>query len=174
LDEIVSNYDPVHLALPWAGTDFFIQINSMHRKIASALTPAGGRGREPASRSAGGCPRNNHLPDESLHDILSLYLDGHQDQTEPIKNLRTAIVALNTAILRFFAAVINIYNGHSGIRTLRALIKPGTISSLLSECQKWASDADVEAELCEQFANHTARAEMRERDKKMNPASRPA
>jgi hypothetical protein len=29
--DIISSYDPVHLALPWAGIKFLIQVNYIHR-----------------------------------------------------------------------------------------------------------------------------------------------
>jgi hypothetical protein len=97
----------------------------------------------------------------------TLHLDERQQETKAMENLRTAIVALYTAILRFFAAAIKIQNDHSGVRTLRALLNPDKISNLLGECQKWAGDVHVEAELCEQSASHAARGEMRERDEKL-------
>lgn len=93
-----------------------------------------------------------------IYEILYLSID--QPKSKAKDNLTSAVVATYTSILRFLAAANKTYSDNPALRTVRAIFSPDQVSGLLSECQKWAAEANIDADNCERSSNQSAREDL--------------
>ncbi|OCL12159.1 hypothetical protein AOQ84DRAFT_420820 [Glonium stellatum] len=151
--DIMVNYDPVHLALPWAGIRFLLQAAVAESQQMEALLV----GLDTTTYLVSRC---------QVYEIL--YLSGaSQQQTEAIINLKRILVMLYSTILGFFAAAAKLYRGKAGSRALSAILNPDKISGLTQKCHKLANEAHIEAENCERDVNRAARQDLHNSGEKL-------
>ncbi|RYP50136.1 hypothetical protein DL768_004253 [Monosporascus sp. mg162] len=145
IGDVVTSYDPAHMALPWAGIRFLIQATTAQGKRMEDLLV--------------GLETITYLINRfRIYEIL--YLGTEQSQTQAKGNLAQAVVAVYAAILRFLTSATNGYQDGVAAQALRATFSPDDVSDLLAECQKWALEANTEADNCERTCNQVVRADL--------------
>ncbi|RYP42504.1 hypothetical protein DL767_000192 [Monosporascus sp. MG133] len=145
IGDVVASYDPAHMALPWAGIRFLIQATAAQGKQMEDLLV---------------CLETITYLINRFRIYEILYLGTEQPQAQARDNLTEAVVAAYAAILRFLASAANGYQDGVAARALRATFSPDGVSDLLAECQKWALEANVEADNCERTRSEVVRADL--------------
>ena len=98
IGDIIVQYDPVHAALPWAGFRFLLQLCVSKQENVDAILVG-------LEKTA------------CLIDRCAIYESLCTDDSAASKNLEKSILRLYTAILKFFAKGIKVFNGiqYSGV-----------------------------------------------------------
>jgi ankyrin repeat domain-containing protein 50 len=106
-----------------------------------------------------------------IYEILYLYSKqsgqavAHLELAETsvelaVANLKSALVVLYAAMLRFLAMAIRLCEKSPGKRAIHGILNPDQVVSFVQECQTLETRVDNEASNCERTCSHTTREKL--------------
>ena len=138
IGDIISNFDPVHAGLPWAGVRFLLQVSINDSEQMGALLA----GLEKVAYLLSRC---------KVYELL--YLQGkpsdQEDSTWALDNLKETMVSLYAAVLRFLAKAIMLYDKRTLSRTFHGTFRPLEIANILKEFQSLEDRLGLDTSSCE-------------------------
>ena len=193
---VAANFDPVHVALPWAGVRFLLQVRvesvalTEMKLILKQMTVA-------ESQQMGalliGVEKVTYLINRcKIYEILYLRdkrsgqavadLEPAETNPEPamenpesamvnlepaVANLESAIVTLYAAMLRFLSTANQLYDKNVAARAIHGILNPDKVVSFVDECQSLERRVDIEASNCERTYSRAKLGECGERLKQL-------
>jgi hypothetical protein len=144
IGDVVSDIDPVHIGLPWAGIRTLLSMAVADSEQMKALAS----GMEHAL-----CIVNR----------LRAYFEyfQHLPLTLTTENLQNSLVVLYAHILRFLAQAFKIYSMKAGHRVLKAIWQESEISAFECQCAKLEQQTEFEAANCDRELSATQQVQAR-------------
>ena len=194
--DVAANFDPVHVALPWAGVRFLLQVRvesvalTEMKLILKKMTVA-------ESQQMGalliGVEKVTYLINRcKIYEILYLRdkrsgqavadLEPAETNPEPamrnpesavvnlepaVANLESALVTLYAAMLRFLSTANQLYGKNVAARAIHGILNPDKVASFVGECQSLEERVDIEASNCERTYSRAKLGECGERLKQL-------
>ena len=133
IGDIITQYDPTHLALPWAGARFvLICMLSYDESMQVAAESV-----ETTARIMHRC---------SVYELL------YTPETVGVEvrhGFEVALVDLYGGLLHLLVRLGQFLNKNTAFRSASAILNPGSLQTLLSDVQKLESESDKEAQVCQ-------------------------
>ncbi|KAI9783442.1 MAG: hypothetical protein M1816_001366 [Peltula sp. TS41687] len=141
IGDFVMAFDQVHLALPWAGVKTLLSVWTStdvdvgDEQMGSLLMRV-----EITTRLINRCK----IYEAYLHAVL----------VNPAStNLRSSLVKLYTAILRFLAKANQLLDKNTGRRAVYAFLRPNIVADFVKQCSELGEEVDTDARNCWQEYN---------------------
>ncbi|EXJ95094.1 hypothetical protein A1O1_00213 [Capronia coronata CBS 617.96] len=143
--DVVSNADPIHVGLPWAGIRLLLEAATSEKSQMAALL----LGLETALY---------------LSNRLQAYMTYMATLPPSLTrgNLESCLIEFHALILRFLGKAIRLYQKGSITRVFDAFWRVEDVSTFEDECHKMANRADIEASTCNRHLTAKQHEELRQ------------
>jgi hypothetical protein len=194
--DVVANFDPAHVALPWAGVRFLFQVpvepvaltemKLIPKKMTVAESQQMGAlliGVEKVTYLINRCKIYEILylrdkrpweavadlePAETNPDLAMKNPDPAMKTPESaVANLESALVMLYAAMLRFLSTANQLYDKNVAARAIHGILNPDKVVSFVDECRSLERRVDIEASNCERTYSRAKLGECGERLKQL-------
>ncbi|EON65807.1 hypothetical protein W97_05046 [Coniosporium apollinis CBS 100218] len=145
--DIVVNYDPSHLALPWAGVRFILQAAVADSQQMGNLLV--GMEKVTCLMSRG-----------TIYENFYLHMKHGTNPNQAVNNLQDALVKLYAKVLQFLAGANRLYNKNTASRAIHAILNPDEVHGFIKDCQPLEDRVNIEASNCEHMYTHEALSEL--------------
>ncbi|KXG45996.1 uncharacterized protein PGRI_048520 [Penicillium griseofulvum] len=139
--DIVSNVDPLHAGVPWAGIRFLIQVVQSEKTQMEALF----------------CGLNRICYILYRCRLYEGLLQSCQSSPQACQNLHSVLIEFYTVILRFLVQAAYAYERTSLQRAFAAFWSSDDIQDLENKCQELEARAEIEAQNCDRSESSEAR-----------------
>jgi len=167
--DVAANFDPVHVALPWAGIRFLLQVRVESIVLLIEMKLTFKKMAVAESQQMGalliGVEKVTYLTSRcKIYEILYLHNKQSGQAATNLKpavtNLESALVTLYAAVLRFLATTNRLYDKSFGTRAIHSILNPDEVVKFVDECQKLETRVDIEANNCERTCSQTVREKL--------------
>jgi ankyrin repeat domain-containing protein 50 len=194
--DVVANFDPAHVALPWAGVRFLFQVRvesialAGMKLILEKMTVAESQqmgalliGVEKVTYLINRCKIYEILylrdkrsgqavtdlePAETNPDPATKNPESAVMNLEPaVANLESALVTLYATMLRFLSTANQLYDKNVAARAIHGILNPDKVVSFVDECRSLERRVDIEAGNCERTYSRAKLGECGERLKQL-------